>query len=323
VPTAGILGTGATDFFCTAVATVSKALVQLLRDPGLTVLVLAALLILVLFAATRTTWTPAAPLRIARRRSWGQTLAAAGRMYVGRPKLFLGIGLLFIPLGALIGLLQALILGGLGLVGVDTTGERAGGLVLLLLGVGTTLTLLGLALVQAATACALVEVDGGRPIGPARAYRLAFRRVRPFLGGLGFAVVVWIALNLTTVLIPIAIWIAVRWILLAQVVELEDRSALEGLRRSSELVRGRWLRVASLVGVGALVVLAAGPLIGASLILLTDAPLPLLNVIAGIVYALAMPFVALTTAYVYFDARVREELEPAAPATLPAEVQPG
>ena len=74
---------------------------------------------------------------------------------------------------------------------------------------------------------------------------------------------------------------------------------------------GRWLRVASLVGVGALLALAAGPLVGALLIALTDAPLALLNVVAGVVYALAMPFVALTTTYVYFDARVSEELEPA------------
>ena len=35
-----------------------------------------------------------------------------------------------------------------------------------------------------------------------------------------------------------------------------------------------------------------------------------------------MPFVALTTAYVYFDARTRFELEPASePAQLPAEIQ--
>ena len=30
--------------------------------------------------------------------------------------------------------------------------------------------------------------------------------------------------------------------------------------------------------------------------------------VAGVVYALAMPLVALTTSYVYFDARAREEL---------------
>jgi hypothetical protein len=52
------------------------------------------------------------------------------------------------------------------------------------------------------------------------------------------------------------VWLAVRWALLAQVVELESCSALDGLRRSAELVRGRWLRVASLVGVSAVLALA-------------------------------------------------------------------
>ena len=63
---------------------------------------------------------------------------------------------------------------------------------------------------------------------------------------------------------------------------------------------------------------------GALLILVTDAPPVLLNVIAGVVYALAMPFVALTTAYVYFDRRTRSELEPereSHPSELPAEIQ--
>jgi hypothetical protein len=46
----------------------------------------------------------------------------------------------------------------------------------------------------------------------------------------------------------------------------------------------------------------------------------LLNLVAGVVYALAMPFVALMTTYVYFAARVRKELEPAPLETLPAEI---
>jgi hypothetical protein len=110
--------------------------------------------------------------------------------------------------------------------------------------------------------------------------------------------------------------------LLAQAVVLEDHSARGGLGRSYALVRGRWLRVASLVGVGAVLALAAGPLLGAVLIFLTNAPLTLVNVVAGVVYALAMPFVALTTTYVYFDARVRNELEPELePGPLPAELE--
>src|SRR5262249_26050328 len=90
-----------------------------------------------------------------------------------------------------------------------------------------------------------------------------------------------------------------------------------GLGRSSQLVRGHWLRVASLLGAGAVIALVAGPLLGALLILLTSAPLGLLNVFAGIVYALAMPFVALTAAYLYFDVRARHELH-SVPADRPA-----
>jgi hypothetical protein len=77
------------------------------------------------------------------------------------------------------------------------------------------------------------------------------------------AVAVCIALAATGILTPIAAWLAVRWSLLAPVVELERRSGLDGLRRSAELVGGVRLRVGSLVGISALLALAAGPFLGA------------------------------------------------------------
>jgi hypothetical protein len=87
-------------------------------------------------------------------------------------------------------------------------------------------------------------------------------------------------------------------------------------------VRGVWLKVASYTVLGAALALALGPLVGALLILLTSAPLAALNLVAGVINAVTMPFVALTTAYVYFDARARIELEPAEEADeLPAEFQ--
>ncbi len=322
VPTGGVFGTSATDFFCSAVARGSTALIKLLRDPTITLLLLGALVALVIFVVTRTSWRPVAPLRLARRRAGGQILSSAGRMYVKHASLFLGIGVLLIPLSIVISVVHGVILGGFGLAGVDTTGESAGWLVLLLVAVGTMLTLLGFALVQAATVCALVEIDQGRDVGPMRAYQLALKRSRPLLAGLAAGVAIWVVLSATGFLVPVAIWLAVSWLLLAQVVELEDRSALQSLRRSSALVWGRWLRVAFIVGIGALLALAAGPLLGALMIFLTEAPLVLLNIVAGVVYALAMPFVALTTAYVYFDARVREELAPEGPPDeLPAEIE--
>ena len=322
VPTGGIFGTSATDFFCGAVERGSAGLTRLLRDPGATLLAIAIVLAILVWLATRTRWRPARPLHLAHRRRWGQILTAAGRMYGSRAPLFLGIGVVFIPLGIAISALQALVLGGFGLVGIDTTGEGAGALALVVVTVGTTLALLGFGLVQAACACALVEVDAGREIGPVDAYRVAMRRFRPLFRGLLIAVGVWVVLSATWILIPVGLWLAVRWAFLAQVVELEGSPGLRALRRSASLVSGHWFRVASLVGVGLVLALALGPFVGALLIILTDAPLALLNVVAGIVYALAMPFVAITTTYVYFDVRVRAALEPdEEPAELPAEIE--
>jgi hypothetical protein len=107
----------------------------------------------------------------------------------------------------------------------------------------------------------------------------------------------------------------------AQTVELEGQSSFRALRRSAELVRGRWFKVASLSVVGAGLALVLGPVVGALLILFTDAPFALLNVVAGLVYALALPLVALTTAYLYFDALVSERLHPRdEAAVLPSEL---
>ena len=123
-------------------------------------------------------------------------------------------------------------------------------------------------------------------------------------------------------LIPIAIWLAVRWALAVFAVEFEGLSATSALRRSGRLVRRQWLKVASYAVFGAALALMLGPLVGALLILLTNAPLATLNLVAGVVNAVTVPFVALTTAYVYFDARARVELEPAdEPDELPAEFQ--
>jgi hypothetical protein len=313
IPAGGVLGTDATDFFCDAVQAGSDALRQTLADPGRTLVILAVLLALVIFAVTRTTWQPTASLRLARRRASGQILAAAARMYVARSPLFIGIGLVFLPITIFNALLQGVVL--------RTGGEAGGLLAFFTLLIGTTLTLAGLGLVQAATASAIAGIDAGEDMNPLRAYRLALARFRALLGALAIAVPIVAILGLTLALVPVAVWVAVRWALVAQAVELEDRSALRALRRSGELVTGRWIKVAFLIVFGAGIALLLGPLIGALLILFTDAPFALLNIVAGVVYSLAMPLVALATTYVYYDAVVREELEPEEkPDVLPAEI---
>jgi hypothetical protein len=243
-------------------------------------------------------------------------------MYLARMPLFVGIGLLFVPLSVVVTFVQAIFLRVSNVVGIPTEAESDSVVALFVLAAGTALTLLGLSLVQAATARALVEVDQGREIGPIQAYRLAFDSIRPLLRALVIAVFVVSLLATFIFLVPIAIWLAVRWALIVPAVELEKLSAIGSLRRSGRLVRHAWLKVATLIIVGGGLALAAGPVIGALLIFVTSIPLSFINVIAGLVYAVTMPFVAIATTYVYFDTRVRDELAPeGAPDELPAEIQ--
>ena len=322
VPGGSVFGPDATDFFCTAIGTGSRSLVQLVAHPVAFSLVLGGLVILVLFLLSRTTWRPTAPLRLARRRSWGQTLAASGRMYLARWPLFVGLGVLFVPISLLISLLQWLLLHTTSVLGVEIGHGSSGVAGFVALALGTTFTLLGLGLVQAATARALVELDAGRRLGSLRAYRLSLRRMSRLFGALLVAVVVVSFLGSSLYLLPVAIWLAGRWAIVIPVVELEDLGSLAALRRSRRLVRGHWLKVASLVVAGGGLVLVLGPLVGALLILGTTAPFWLVNVVAGVIYAVAMPFVALTTAYVYFDCRVRDALRTEEVGSrLPAEIE--
>jgi hypothetical protein len=322
VPVGGAAGTRTTDFFCATMAGGSRLLGRAVSDPWPTIAGVLAALALVAYGLRRATWRPTAPLRLAHRRAWGQILSAAARMYASRLRLFVGIGVLILPVSVVITVLQAIVLHASRLFGIEVDGEAAGAFVLVVVAIGTALTLLGLGVMQAATALAMVELDEGRAVRPIRAYRMALRRLWPVLGAIVIAVVVVSVMIPFLFLIPVAIWLAVRWALVVPVVALEGLGPLAAIRRSSRLVRGDWLKVGSLTIVSAGITLALGPLIGTALIVLTSVPLGLLNLIAGVVYMLTMPFIALTTMYVYLDTRVGEELRPPPdPSELPAQIE--
>jgi hypothetical protein len=155
-----------------------------------------------------------------------------------------------------------------------------------------------------------------------RAYRMTYSSLRSLFGALVVATLIVSLLAGSIFGLPVAIWLAGRWALLVPVIELEGASAPAALRRSGRLVSRRWLKVSSLIVAGAALVVVAGPLVGVALIVTTSISFWLVNVVAGVVYAVTMPFVALTTVYVYFDARVRHELDARRePVVLPAEIE--
>ena len=307
VPAGGALGTRTTAFFCGAIAHGSNLLTRALDEPWGVLLALAVIVGLIAIAAARATWRPSAPLRLARRRATGQIIGASARMYFGHMALFIGIGSILVPISLLDALLQSFLLHASGFAGIEAQGEGEGVLAFLVVALGTALTLLGVAFVMAATVRALADLDAGRRTSPVRAYRGALDSVRPMLAALVVAAVIVTILVSTIVLLPIAIALVIRWALIVPVTELENPSGLGALRRSGRLVGRRWLKVACLTVFSLGLVLLTGPLLGTLLVIVTSLSLTVVNAVAGVVYAVLMPYVAITTAYVYFDVRVRQE----------------
>jgi len=324
IPASGVFGPEATDFFCAAVARGSAVLTKALRNWVPVVLVLVGLVALAAFAISRTTWRDAATLHLTRRRTWGHVVACGWRLYREHLGLFVRIGLVFVPVALSVALAQWLVfeLGLKNLLAV--TGRRDGFAVGLALEIGLAFTIFGLTVVQAAVARAMADIDAGRHATALGSYRQLRGKVKSLLAAALIAVVIAEVLQLTLVGIPIVVWLVGCWALMAQVIALEDRPAVQALVRSFRLVRGHWFRVASLILVTAGFVLVVGPLIGVLLLFASSASFNVINIVSGLVYAVAMPFVAITTTYLYHDLRVREQLEPRSrdrTDTLPAEIQ--
>ena len=163
-------------------------------------------------------------------------------------------------------------------------------------------------LVLAATTYALGEIDRGAEVDVRSAYRLAFARWRALLGAFLIASVLVGLLSLTVVLTPVALVVIVLAALFVPVIAFEGASALASLRRSAALVRIQILKTVVLLAGSLLLAGIVGPILGTLLILVTGLPFPVANVVAGVTYAVLMPYVGLTMAYLYFDARVRSEL---------------
>ena len=103
--------------------------------------------------------------------------------------------------------------------------------------------LLASAIATAAVVFAAILAEGSKELSAMRSIRAAFNRVLPVLGVILLSLLAIVALAITIIGIPFAIYFGVRWIFLIQVVMLERTAVLPAFSRSSDLVRGQWWRV--------------------------------------------------------------------------------
>ena len=129
IPAIHYLGPNVTDFFCGAVAAGSNALIFFQQNPLLALAILAGIVGLVALLLTRTRWSPVRTEPIETERTIGQILRAAFRIYRAHRRLFIGIGIISLPVGAFFVGVEALLfedlLGLARLTGENSAGETS------------------------------------------------------------------------------------------------------------------------------------------------------------------------------------------------------
>jgi ABC-type amino acid transport system permease subunit len=178
---------------------------------------------------------------------------------------------------------------------------------------------LGLAVVESATAIAMVEIDEGRAVTALGAYRKALPKMGSLLTAVLLVTVALVIVSFTAIGTLLAALLVVRWCLLPQVHVLENTSGVAALRRSARLVRGDGWRVASLLLFVTLLAVLLGPLCGTLLLFVTHSSFHFINLVASVIDAIVLPYAAIATTYLYFDLRVAKQGQSAEAEVLPME----
>jgi hypothetical protein len=309
VPGGSFAGPAVTGAFCGAVSAVSDVInLESRSRPAAIAMIAIPALLLILFVGV-TKWGPVDLTELRRRRAFGQIVRAARRLYGRHWRTMVPIGLSALVLVGAVRGLAALVAGQRG---VDSATGRAGAH----LALADTIESLGQPIAGALVAAVvifavrlLVETGGMAFLDSWRGvlhrfWRVAAGSLLPYLGAL--------ALVVTVIGIPVAIYKFVCWQFVQQEILLGDKGIRDAFRGSSDRVRGRWWHTVRALGFFWLLSVAAGPVLGFTLIF-TNVSLLWINVIGSVVFALLVPYVALGRTLLYFDLGVRAEEEPAKP----------
>jgi hypothetical protein len=318
LPGGRTFGVSVGTFFCGAVTAGATVLNWSLIHPVPFVAGLLLLFGALLGAVLTTTWRPPDPQPLRRQRQGGQIFRAAWRVYARNLLIFVAAGANFLPVYFVAAGIQWVVFHLTSVAPLVALDGRHGAvtafLAVLIGGVGG---LFASVITTAAVAIILDEIDKGRRILAGQAYRRVLRRLRPLARGMATELAMVILLTITVVGIPIAIHRFVRWSLFAQACILGDLSATDSLRRSSELVRGRWWRTFGFTALVDTLAVLSGPLFGVGLLLLTDHSLNFINLAAALVYSVTVPYAAIQLTLYYFDLEAQGVVTPQ-PTRAPA-----
>ena len=302
LPGGRTFGVSVGTFFCDAVTRGAIALDWSLNHPVPFVALLLLFLGGLLGAVATTTWRPPDPHPLRQPRQGGQIFRATTRVYLQNLPTFAAAGAIFVPVYLVAATIQWAIFHLSSVAPLIALDGRHGAvtafLAVLIGGIGG---LFASVIATATVAVILNEIDAGRWILAGQAYRRVLRRLRPLTRGMLTELGIVLLLTITVVGIPLAIHRFVRWSLFAEACMLGDLSATESLRRSSQLVGGRWWRTFGFTALVDVLAILSGPLFGVGLLLLTDHSLNFINLAAALVYTFTVPYAAIQLTLYYFD----------------------
>ena len=296
-------------------------LVIALRSPVVALVTLLVVVVISAFLASRTRWSPVLTAPIREDRAIGQIIRAALRVWRDHPGTMTWVGLVYIPLAFVTALFQA---GVQELPFVDAllalVDDHSALAFLFAVFVGSLGNLLAYVYVSAVVA---LTIERGRWRNePVFARKLDNATLGRLLLAVLKAGLIVAALMISVVGIPWAIRQLIRYQLVPQAVALEGAGSGDALRRSSQLVTGRWWWTAAVIAVVQVVFAVAG--LGAALLVLvlaTSIPLWLFSVLSSAIYVVLVPVGAAAMAYVYGTLCARATAGPsAAPEPAPVAV---
>lgn len=285
VPGTDALGPSMTDAFCTLTAGSSRLLLNVLARPMITLPILVVIIGILAFFT---------------RRAW-PVFKRAIALYKSEWKLFTGIGLMSIPIGIFFNTLQNWLVGHNPLKFVvdylDNTGGAALTAVLMVSGVQQLAMML---IITPALLVAAKSVLEGNPITVIEAYKRAFGHFKPIGLAVLIAIGVLVPLVLITILIPVAIWYAVRGHFFMQSLVFDHTStARASFRQSFRTVKGHWWTMAFSLLVFDLLAVLPGILIGFGLLTIGRTAVGFANGISSLFYALLIPLSVLSVTILY------------------------
>lgn len=277
------------------------------RPAAIAMVAIPALLLVLFVGLTR--WGPVDLTELRRRRAFGQIVRAARQLYSRHWRTMVPIGLSALLLVGAVRGLAALIAGQRG---VDSATGRAGAH----LALADTIESLGQPIAGALVAAVVIFavrllLETGR-MGFRDSWRGVLRRFWRVAAGSLLPPLAALGLAITIIGIPVAAYKFVCWQFVQQEILIEDKGVRDAFHGSADRVRGRWWHTVRALGFFWLLSIAAGPVLGFTLIF-ANISLLWINAIGSVVFALLVPYVALGRTLLYFDLGARAEQEPAKP----------